>query len=199
MSDKIEYVYILTNPAMPEWVKVGKSNNIPRRINDLNCTAVPLPFECYAALKVPADCVYGVEKGLQTFLGFSYQKEKEFFRTSPDEVLKYFKNAKLMNPSFEIIKGDKLEEESEAEKKRTKQTTFALCSVPLGSQLVFTRDSSVVCEVLDDKNKVKYKNKTYSISALASELLGYNVNGYVYFMFEDETLWNRRQRLHPEL
>ena len=72
---KYEYVYILTNPAMPDWVKVGKSNNVLRRINDLKCTAVPLPFECFACLKVPADNVMNVERGLQTFLGYSFQKE----------------------------------------------------------------------------------------------------------------------------
>ena len=54
-DNKIEYVYVLTNPAMPEYVKVGRTNNIERRIKDLSKdTSVPLPFECYAYL-----CVYG--------------------------------------------------------------------------------------------------------------------------------------------
>lgn len=60
-DNKIEYVYVLTNPAMPEYVKVGRTNNIERRIKDLSKdTSVPLPFECYAYL-----CVYGGEKLLQ--------------------------------------------------------------------------------------------------------------------------------------
>lgn len=41
-DNKIEYVYVLTNPAMPEYVKVGRTNNIERRIKDLSKdTSVP--------------------------------------------------------------------------------------------------------------------------------------------------------------
>mgnify|MGYP003571253640 CR=1 FL=1 len=196
---KFEYVYILTNPAMPDWVKVGKSNNVLRRINDLNCTAVPLPFECFACLKVPADNVMNVERGLQTFLGYSFQKEKEFFRTSPDRVLKYFETAQLLNPAYEIIKGEDLEDESQTDKEKSAATTFALLDLPVGSKLVYTMDSNVVCEVADKSNHVIYKGQKYTISGLAVKLCGYNVNGYTRFMFEDETLWKRRQRLHPEL
>lgn len=44
-DNKIEYVYVLTNPAMPEYVKVGRTNNIERRIKDLSKdTSVPLPY-----------------------------------------------------------------------------------------------------------------------------------------------------------
>ena len=196
---KFEYVYILTNPAMPDWVKVGKSNNVLRRINDLNCTAVPLPFECFACLKVPADNVMNVERGLQTFLGYYFQKEKEFFRTSPDRVLKYFETAQLLNPAYEIIKGEDLEDESQTETEKSAATTFALLDLLVGSKLVYTKDSNVVCEVADKSNHVIYEGQKYTISGLAVKLCGYNVNGYTRFMFEDETLWKRRQRLHPEL
>ncbi len=48
-------------------------------------------------------------------------------------------------------------------------------------------------------NNVIYDGQKYTISGLAVKLCGYNVNGYTRFMFEDETLWKRRQRLHPEL
>ena len=194
-----EYVYCLTNPAMPDWVKVGKSNDVSRRINDLNCTAVPLPFECFACLKVPADNVLNVEKGLHRFLGFAFRKEKEFFRTTPAHVLQYFETAQLLNPEYEIIKGDALNNETVQEKKKAAATNFGLLSIPVGSELVYINDTSVVCTVADASNKVMYKNKEYSISGLAMELRGYHINGYLCFMFEDETLWERRQRLHPEL
>ena len=196
---KFEYVYILTNPAMPDWVKVGKSNNVMRRINDLNCTAVPLPFECFACLKVPADYVLNVERGLQKFLGYSFQKEKEFFRTSPERVLDFFENACLLNPVYEIIKGEDLEEESLTDTEKSAATNFALLDLPIGSKLIFTRDNSIVCEVADNQNHVIYEGEQYTISGLAVKLCGYNVNGYTRFMFEDETLWKRRQHLHPEL
>ncbi len=46
-------VYVLTNPAMTNMVKIGKmTRNVELRIADLYSTDVPLPFECEYAAKV---------------------------------------------------------------------------------------------------------------------------------------------------
>ena len=47
------YVYILTNPSFREdWVKIGKSSRpVDVRSKELDNTAVPLPFEIFAAMK----------------------------------------------------------------------------------------------------------------------------------------------------
>lgn len=44
-------VYVLTNPAMPGIVKIGKTNREdPQvRMSELYTTGVPLPFECAIA------------------------------------------------------------------------------------------------------------------------------------------------------
>ena len=41
-------VYVLTNPAMPGIVKIGKTSrgSIDARLNELYSTGVPVPFEC---------------------------------------------------------------------------------------------------------------------------------------------------------
>ena len=39
-------VYVLTNPAMPGMVKIGKTTrDVTHRLKDLYSTGVPLPFE----------------------------------------------------------------------------------------------------------------------------------------------------------
>ena len=46
-------VYVLTNPAMPDLVKIGKTTrDLSLRLSDLYTTGVPLPFECEYAAKV---------------------------------------------------------------------------------------------------------------------------------------------------
>ena len=46
------YVYILTNPSFREdWVKIGKTTNMEKRLKTLNTTAQPLPFKVYATIK----------------------------------------------------------------------------------------------------------------------------------------------------
>ena len=46
-------VYVLTNPAMPNMVKIGKTTrNVELRLEDLYSTGIPLPFGCEYAAKV---------------------------------------------------------------------------------------------------------------------------------------------------
>jgi hypothetical protein len=195
-----EYVYLLTNPAMPEWVKVGKTNSIPDRLRNLSDrTAVPLPFECQAALKVPADKVFDVEHSLHEFLGFSLDSSKEFFRTKPDTVLTFFRAVQRLVTDCTLLLKEDLNAETPSEKKKAAATTFEILDLPVGSKLVYTGDSTKVCEVADAKNHVVFEGQNYSLSDLAFRLCGYRVSGYQRFTFDDELLADRRQRLHPEL
>lgn len=197
---KYEYVYLMTNPAMPDWVKVGKTNNIPDRIRNLSDrTAVPLPFECQAALKVPAESVYNVEHSLHEFLGFSLDSSKEFFRTEPATVLKFFRALQPVVSDCTLLLKEDLNSETPAEKKKAASTTFELLDLPVGSILIYIGDKNKVCTVADNKNLVEYEGQKYSLSDLAFRLCGYKVSGYQKFTFDDELLYDRRQRLHPEL
>lgn len=78
---------------------------------------------------------------------------------------------------------------------RRTNTRFRNLGVPIGAELVFTRDSQITCTVLDDSNQVARDGKAWTLSALANHLLNSNVNGFGYFNYEGETLWDRRLRL----
>lgn len=48
-------VYILTNPCLDGWVKIGMTqrNDIEKRLQELNTpTNIPLSFRCYATYEV---------------------------------------------------------------------------------------------------------------------------------------------------
>ena len=45
-------VYILKNQSMPDILKVGITDNLERRIKELDNTSTPLPFECIYAVEV---------------------------------------------------------------------------------------------------------------------------------------------------
>ena len=46
------YCYIITNPAfLKNYVKIGYTDSLERRLNDLYNTSIPVRFEVYAALK----------------------------------------------------------------------------------------------------------------------------------------------------
>ena len=40
-------VYVLENPAMPGYIKLGRTDNLPQRMQSLFDTSVPVPFTCY--------------------------------------------------------------------------------------------------------------------------------------------------------
>ena len=53
MSEEKGYIYILTNPSFPEWVKIGYAGNVEQRVNQLNrseCT--PFGFRIFATYEV---------------------------------------------------------------------------------------------------------------------------------------------------
>ncbi len=82
---------------------------------------------------------------------------------------------------------------------RSPNSCFRSLNVPIGSELTFTRNNLVTCRVYDSSNKVEHDGKVCTISALAKHLLGVpSANGYAFFSFEGETLWDRRLRLERE-
>ena len=49
------YIYILTNPSFPQYVKIGYATDVKQRLDELNrSTAVPFAFRVYATYEVEA-------------------------------------------------------------------------------------------------------------------------------------------------
>ena len=49
------YIYILTNPSFPDYVKIGYSDNVEARLRQLKSTeCTPFAFRVYATYEVPA-------------------------------------------------------------------------------------------------------------------------------------------------
>lgn len=199
---KNKYIYIFTNPAMPQWIKVGKADDISKRLKSLyKSTCIPTHFECYAYLEVPADDVYAIEQALHIDMEFSKNKKKEFFKMKPEQALKYFINASRYNKKIKVVTNPDFT--TAEEKQKRNKTTFALLQIPVGSVLVYKKNKKIKCTVMDKKNKVKYNNQITTLSQIACDLQKNRVNGFDFFIlekgkFKDETLWERRLRLEDE-
>ena len=47
------YIYILTNPSFPQYVKIGYATDVKQRLDELNrSSAVPFAFRVYATYEV---------------------------------------------------------------------------------------------------------------------------------------------------
>jgi hypothetical protein len=69
------------------------------------------------------------------------------------------------------------------EQKKEKSRGFSAFGIPIGATLAYKKDPSVTVKTLDDRNKVEYQGKPFSISTLAKQLVGSPVSGYLYFKY----------------
>ena len=82
---------------------------------------------------------------------------------------------------------------------RSQNTRFVSLGVPIGAELVFTKDSHITCTVHDASNQVEHDGKVWAISALANHLLNVSAaNGFDFFSYDGETLLSRRLRLERD-
>ena len=74
-------VYVLENPAMPGYIKLGRTDNLIQRMQSLFDTSVPVPFTCYYAARVedPAR----VERSLFEVFGDKRSHPRREFFSSP--------------------------------------------------------------------------------------------------------------------
>lgn len=81
------YVYVLSNPAMPSLVKIGRSIESGRkRANDIYQTGVPVPFVVEFEI-LSDDCVALESAAHDALESKRVSKEREFFKVDVDEAI----------------------------------------------------------------------------------------------------------------
>ena len=83
---KVGHIYILTNPAMPEFVKIGYTRKETRlRASELSNTSVPLPYEVYYEELVEYPSV--IERLIHSQLNnYRVSPDREFFKVKPEHA-----------------------------------------------------------------------------------------------------------------
>ena len=88
-----ETVYVLANPAMPGFLKIGFTTNLPKRMEDLYNTSVPEPFECVLAWQVREGTGRALEKDLHiTFAPDRRSPSREWFKMDPERVKAFLRH-----------------------------------------------------------------------------------------------------------
>mgnify|MGYP001186972457 FL=1 len=203
-SDKIGnngIVYIISNPAMPGLVKVGKTINLEDRLKSLYSSGVPLPFRCVYAKEVDnySDVERKLHKGLNSHRENS---NREFFRIAEEEVINFLE----LVPGKDVTPRDDNFEDKDDEVAFEKATKVAqrfsmeMVNIPVGSELMFIRDEDVKCKVKPN-NRVDFEGEDHSLSSaalIATNRMGFNwgaISGPLNWKYEGETLAERRARL----
>jgi hypothetical protein len=139
-----EIVYVLTNPAMPGLVKIGKprQSDVEVRLNQLYTTVIPCPFDCVYAVEVK-DCTK-VESALHVaFDPYRFNHKREFFEIEPEQAVAVLKLLNLKDVTPEISKElnrnvspAEMASGSKLQKKRPRMN-FSEMGIPVGSVLIY--------------------------------------------------------------
>lgn len=194
-------VYILTNASMPGYIKIGMTQaSVEQRVKELSrSSAVPIPFECYYAVRV-AD-VHQVEFSLHDAFGdHRVNPKREFFQLAPERVVAILKLLSIGEVSISSDAGVENKADAialEAAHKRRSAFNFEMADIPVGSELKFIRDEKIMCTVAPDQKHVNFQGEIMSVSSAAQKALGskWQVQGPAYWTYEGEILDERRQRI----
>lgn len=195
-----EIIYVLINESMPGYVKIGRTNNLEQRIRSLDTTSVPLPFECFYACTV-RDSQFTERQLHDAFLDNRIRSSREFFEISPERVVSALRLAEINNitPKSDYVETE--EDQQALNQARTKRArfNFKMVEIPAGSELAFVSDQIKKAKVIDNRN-VEYNGEIISLSRAAQQALGveWPAQGPIYWMYEGETLDERRRRMEME-
>ena len=217
MKENEGFIYVLTNPSFPEYVKIGYADNVYTRVEQLNrseCT--PFAFRIYASLHVSnrlAD--KNIHRIIDKFKPELRAKEnvngkmrvREFFAMSPEEAVDlletigsiYGETPRLYSQTAEEKKEEQFAINTAVASERRSPFSFYSCGINNGEQVVYVKDPQIVCTVVGDR-EISFNGKNTSLSALAKKLLNkkQGVQGTLFFSYKGETLSALRKRLEDE-
>lgn len=161
------YVYLLTNEAMPGYVKIGfTERTVEERIEELSKpTGVPMTFDCFFAVKV--ENAENVEKKIHDGLKDFRLPNREFFKIAPERV-----RSLMQLPDHEVYvpnEGTDNSEEQLGNRLNPPRLNFKATGLELGDELVFSRDKNISV-IVKSSDKVQYQNEDMSL-AQATKLI----------------------------
>ncbi|MEP3523991.1 MAG: GIY-YIG nuclease family protein [Hyphomicrobiales bacterium] len=162
-------VYLLTNPAMPGIVKIGKTTRESPtvRINELYTTGVPVPFECSLAVKVENEIT--VEQALHVAFGpYRINPRREFFQIDPEQAMSVLRVMGLedvtpeVNAENEVIDRTDRDAGQRLKKKRRPPMNFEEMGIPIGYELLNNRSGKIA--VVMEPKKVRFNDEICSLT-----------------------------------
>lgn len=182
------YIYIMTNPALKDMVKIGYATNVENRRKQLSTTALPYEYEVYATYETSGNLE---DKKLHKMIDnlnpdLRITKNREFFVLSPEDAYELLESIAIISGTKDKLKRVKV---STSKKQKTKRppVNFVKCGIPMGAELVFTEDPNVVVTVVGER-KVQYNDEITSLSAISDKIKGYSTSGPQFFTYNGKTV-----------
>jgi len=189
---------------MPDLIKVGITEDLERRMKELDKTGIPLPFECFYAVEIDESLAPKIEKKIhEGFDDKRVRQNREFFSATPEQAKSILEIAEIMGgkdvtPKEDIVETPQDKQALENAKKQRSRFNFQMIDLKPGTILKFRKDETITCEVHDD-TKIKFRDKITSLSNAAEIILkemGYDWSAYQgprWWMYEGKNLRDIRR------
>ncbi|MCZ4273340.1 GIY-YIG nuclease family protein [Maritalea porphyrae] len=198
-------VYVLTNEAMPGFIKVGTTKKpILKRMKELYSTGVPVPFECHYAAIV--DESKNVERRIhRAFEKLRINKNREFFEIDPEAAADIIRLVEIEDatPQEDFVETPDDTDAIKKLEKRAERFDFKMVGIEKETVLHFKHDDQITCSVIDN-HRVRFLNDEMSLSAAALAALkqrGFHwksAQGAQYWTHNGQTLVELRQQIENE-
>lgn len=201
----IEIIYVLTNEAMPGYVKIGKTNNgLEQRVRELSrSTSVPLPFTVFFACTVKD--AHFVERQLHdAFDNNRVNPRREFFNIDPERVVAALKLAAIedITPRQDFVESVEDQKSLDTAREIRSRFNFDMVDIPIGAELYFSRDNNIKATVIgrSGSDSIEFNGQRTSLSRAAIDIMQAPsaLSGTAYWMYEGETLDERRRRYEEQ-
>lgn len=196
-------IYICTT-SVEGLIKIGRTDNFNSRMNILEQNGYWNVSGLKRFYAVRVDDYIEKEKLIHTIFSKSQVANSELFAL--DKNL-----AKDMLDAFEgeIIYPEQSKKHINVQvidkKKKKSPTKFNMVNIPIGSTLVFTKDSTKTVTTVDDINKVNLNGEVMTISKAASRLRGKNDKGeypstcgQAYFTYKGRLITELRDEINKK-
>lgn len=189
------YIYIMTNPALHDMVKIGYATNVEARRQQLSTTALPYEYEIYATYETSGNLedkkLHKLIDNLNADLRVS--KSREFFIMTPHEAYELLEAIATISGSQDKLKILKGNIGAPTQIVRRPSIDFYKCGLKDGDELICIEDSTIRV-IIKSEHKVLYNNELTSLSAIMKSLKGYSVAGPSYFTYNNELLTDIAER-----
>jgi hypothetical protein len=198
-------VYVLTNPAMPGMVKIGKTSRaMDARLNELYSTGVPLPFECAYAARVSDEGT--VERAFHLAFGpYRVNPKREFFSIEPEQAIALLRLMEIEDVTPQVQReADSVDVDAKPSAERLKRArrpvmNYLEIGLPVGAMLIY-QDGTTTCTVVDGRH-VNYNGEERFLSAITAELMGIPgkpIHGGRYWSYEGRNLLDLYEEVYSE-
>ena len=188
------FIYIMTNPALKDMVKIGYATDVEARRKQLSTTALPYEYEVYATYETSGNLedkkLHKMIDNLNPDLRVS--SNREFFVMTPQDAYDLLEAIAVISGTKDKLKKVKITP-AKVQVVRRPPVNFIKCGIPIGSELVYIEDPSITVKVVSER-KVEHNGVITSLSAITDNIKGHSTHGPAYFTYKGEKVSDIAER-----